>query len=93
MISIDCAYDEKIAYQLTQYLNGIHYDAKQEQSIVLVNNKVPENILRTFLSEIKKSEYSVTAFGADTLILSKKLSVKDMQCEVFGDILEQQRIV
>lgn len=93
MVNIDCAYDDKLADQLTKYLCGLNYNAKEEQSIVIVDDNVPEKTLREFLTYIKKPEYSITHFTSDTMILSKKLSIKDMQCAVFGDILERQGII
>lgn len=62
MVNIDCAYDDKLADQLTKYLCGLNYNAKEEQSIVIVDDNVPEKTLREFLIYIKKTRIFHNSF-------------------------------
>ena len=50
MISINLAYDEEIARELTSYLTNLGIDSKQEKSEVLVNKTdLDQEILKSFL--------------------------------------------
>ena len=56
MIVIDCAYDYNIAQELENYLKGLGFSAKTEESTVIVDDVDIERILGYFLKETNRTE-------------------------------------
>jgi hypothetical protein len=77
MMTIDCAFDEQIANKLTIYLNQ-KYNAKQDQSLVLVDDKISKKVLEEFIRDFNKDGYSITNVNPDTFVIAKNMSMEGM---------------
>lgn len=88
MISIDLAFDEELAKELTSYLNNSGIDSIQDKSIVQVNqDKLDEKILSVFLEKTNRSDYIIKKIKEKSYLISKVVNVKDFglgTCEICG---------
>ncbi len=88
MISINLAFDEEIASELTDYLTNLGIDSKREESEVLVNKTdFDQGILKSFLKKTKRIEYIIKKINTKSFLISKKADVKDFglgTCEICG---------
>ncbi len=90
MIAIDCAYDNKIAQELENYLKDLGFTAKTEESTVIVNDTDIERILGDFLKKTNRTEYSVRKIDSANFILAKEVMIEDLgfqRCEMCGFVL------
>lgn len=93
MVTIDCACDNQIALELTSYLKNHNLDAKTEESLVMVNDADPEKILRSFLEDTKRQEYSVRKIDSENFLLSKQVPIEDfgfLRCEMCGYVVPNE---
>ncbi len=93
MIIIDCANDNEIAAELGNYLKNHGFDAKTEESSVIVNEANVEKILGSFLVEIKRSEYSIRKIDSTNLLLAKEVPIEDfgfLRCEMCGYVVTSE---
>ena len=88
MISINLAFDEKIAIELTDYLKNLGIDSKREEAVVLVNKTdFDQEILKSFLKKTNRSEYTIKKINSESFLISKKIDVEDLglaTCEICG---------
>ncbi len=93
MMIIDCAGDEEIALELKYYLENHGFDAKSEESIVIVNEANVEPILSYFLKETNRSKYSVRKIDSTYFLLSKEIPIEDfgfLRCEMCGYMVSSE---
>src|SRR5438309_653335 len=93
MIVIDCAYDDKIAQELENYLKDLGFSAKTEESTVIVNDADIEKILGYFLKETNRAEYSVRKIDSTNFILAREVLVEDLgfqRCEMCGYVISSE---
>ena|SRR5437899_442118 len=93
MIAIDCAYDDKIAQELENYLKELGLSAKTEESTVIVNDIDIERILGYFLKETNRTEYSARKIDSSNFILAKEVTVEDLglqRCEMCGYVVSSE---
>ncbi|MGI0087928.1 MAG: hypothetical protein ACREBI_08200 [Nitrosotalea sp.] len=93
MTIIDCANDSEIARELENYLRNHGFDAKTEESSVIVNEANLEKILGSFLVETKRSEYSIRKIDSTNLLLSKEVQIEDLgflRCEMCGYVVSNE---
>jgi len=88
MISINLAFDEKIAIELTDYLKNLGIDSKREEAVVLVNKTdFDQEILKSFLKKTNRAEYTIKKINSESFLISKKVDVEDFgltTCEICG---------
>jgi len=88
MISINLAFDEEIASELTDYLMNLGIDSKREESEVLVNKTdFDQGILKSFLKKTKRTEYIIKKIDTKSFLIAKKAAVEDFgfgTCEICG---------
>ncbi|TLY07356.1 MAG: hypothetical protein E6K83_05870 [Thaumarchaeota archaeon] len=87
---IDCAFDCKIAQELENYLKELGFNAKTEESKVIVNDIDIERILGYFLKETNRTEYSVRKVDSTNFILAKEVMIEDLgfqRCEMCGYVV------
>jgi hypothetical protein len=72
MIVIDCAFDNKIAQELENYLKDLGFSAKTEESTVIVNVIEIERFLAYFLMETNRTEYIIRKIDSTNFILAKE---------------------
>ena len=88
MISINLAFDEEIASELTSYLANLGIDSKLEGSEVLVNKTdFDQGILKSFLENTKRTDYIIKKINKKSFLISKKADVEDFglgTCEICG---------
>jgi hypothetical protein len=93
MIAIDCAGDGELALELQNYLKKHHYDAKAEESSVMLNALDIETILESFLKESNKTKYSIRKIDSANILLSKEVPIEDfgfVRCEMCGYVLSSE---
>ena len=96
MISIHLAFDEKLAKELTSYLNDQGIDSNQEKSQVLVNKEnLDERTLSVFLEKTNKADYIIKKINEKTYLISKQVDVQDFglaTCEICGLVDFEEKI-
>jgi hypothetical protein len=93
MIVIDCAYDNKIAQELENYLKDLGLSAKTEESTVIVNDTDIEQILGYFLKETNRTEYSVRKIDSKNFILAREVAIEELglqKCEMCGYVVSSE---
>lgn len=93
MIAIDCAFDNKIARDLENYLRSLGFNPKLEESIVIVNDGDMEQILDYFLKKTNRTEYSVRKIDATNFILAREVMIEDLgfqRCEMCGYVVSSE---
>lgn len=93
MIVIDCAYDNKIAQELGNYLRDRGFSAKTEESTVIINDTDVEQILGYFLKETNRTEYSVRKIDSTNFILAREVMIEDFgfqRCEMCGYVVSSE---
>ena len=88
MITINLAFDEELARELTEYLSNIGIDSKLQESEVLVNkNDFDQGILKAFLKKTNRTQYMLKKINAESFLISKNANVEDFglgTCEICG---------
>ena len=96
MISIDLAFDEELAKELTTYLNDQGIDSSQEKSQILVNkDSLDEQSLGIFLEKNNKTDYIIKKINEKSYLISKQVDVQDMglaTCEICGLVDFEEKI-
>jgi len=90
---IDCAFDDKIAQELDNYLKELGFSAKTEESTVIVNDIDIERVLGYFLKETNRTEYSIRKIDSTSFILAKEVMIEDFglqRCEMCGLIVSSE---
>ena len=93
MIVIDCAGDNEIALELKNYLKNHGFDAKSEESLVIVNEADVEKMLSSFLKETSRSDYNVRKIDSTNFLLSKEIPIEDfgfLRCEMCGYVVSNE---
>lgn len=93
MITIDCAYDNKIAEELENYLKDLGYSPRIEESTVIVNDGDVEKFLDFFLKETNRTEYSVRKIDSSNFMISKEVMIEDLgfqRCEMCGYVVSSE---
>ncbi len=93
MMIIDCAGDNEIALELENYLENHGFDAKSEESLVIVNEANVEQILSYFLKETNRSNYSIRKIDSTYFLLSKEIPIEDfgfLRCEMCGYMVSSE---
>ncbi|MDE1725622.1 MAG: hypothetical protein KGH76_06995, partial [Thaumarchaeota archaeon] len=93
MTTIDCAGDNDIALELEIYLKNLGINVQAEESFVNVDKTEMEHTLSLFLKETGRSVYSIRKLDSENLLLSKEVSIKDLDllsCEMCGYVLSNE---
>jgi hypothetical protein len=93
MITIDCANDSEIAVDLANYLKNHNFEAKMEESSVMVNEANVEQILESFLVETKRLGYKVRKIDPTNFLLAKEVPIEDfgfLRCEMCGYVVSNE---
>jgi len=90
---IDCAGDDKIALELENYLKNHGLTAKTEESTVIVDEKIVEEILNYFLKDTNRSAYSIRKIDPENFLLSKEVFIEDLglfKCEMCEYVMSSE---
>ena len=90
---IDCAFDNKIAQELENYLKNLGYNAKTEESTVITDAVDVEHILELFLKETNRTEYRARKIDSTNFVLSKEVMIEDLgfqRCEMCGYVVSSE---
>ena len=93
MIVIDCAFDDKIAQELENYLKDLGFSAKTEESTVIVNVTEIERFLAYFLIETNRTEHIIRKIDSTNFILAKAARIEDFgfqRCEMCGCVVSTE---
>ena len=79
MSLVDCAHDDDLASELVVYLTEREHDAKlSDSSIITMQNKNTKNILKTFLKDTKRDDYTILESDTDVFVISKPMPIDKM---------------
>jgi len=96
MITINLAFDEEIAKELTDYLTNLGIDSKLKEFGVLVNTTdFDERILSTFLEKTKRTQHIIHKTDTNSYLLSKEATVEDLglgTCEICGLVATEDKL-
>jgi len=88
MITINLAFDEELASELTEYLTNLGIDSKRQESEILVNKTdFDQGILKAFLKKNKRTDYIIKKIDPKSFLISKMANVEDFglaTCEICG---------
>jgi len=93
MITIDCAGDTELADKLVNYLKNNGIDCTQEDSLVLVTLNEVEKILKMFLKETRRVEYSILKSDLTTFVVAKVVPIEDfglLRCNICGYVVSSE---
>lgn len=93
MTVINCAGDNEIALELENYLKNLGFDAKVEESLVIVDKTGVEGTLNLFLKETARTEYKIRKLDSENFLLSKEVPIEDLDllsCEMCGYVLSNE---
>jgi rubrerythrin len=93
VIFVDCAYDNEITKELENYLKNLGYDAKAEESTVVINAVDVESILDKFLKDTNREEYRIRKIDSTNFVLSKEVMIEDLgfyRCEMCGYVVSSE---
>jgi len=93
MITIDCAGDTDLAGELANYLKNNGIDCTQEDSLVLVDRNEIEKILKIFLKETRRLEYSILKSDLTTFVVAKVVPIEDfglLKCNICGYVVSSE---
>ncbi|HSF28528.1 MAG TPA: hypothetical protein VLA53_05875 [Nitrosopumilaceae archaeon] len=95
MTVIDCADDEEIASNLVKYLISLGHDARQDNSLVIINERNVKNILKSFIKQAGKSGYDILQADSETMVLAKLTSIRNFglsTCEICGYVAADEEL-
>lgn len=96
MITINLAFDEKIARELTDYLAGLGIDSKLEEFEIQINkNDFDEKILGVFLEKTKRTQHILRKINTNSYLISKDATVEDLglgTCEICGLVATRDKL-
>ena len=96
MITINLAFDEEIAKELTSYLNNHGINSKQEKSIVQINqDNLDERILSVFLEKTNRVDHIIKKINKKSYLISKNADVQDFglgTCEICGFVDFEEKL-
>jgi len=88
MITINLAFNEELARELTEYLTNLGIDSKRQEAEVLVNKTdFDQGILKSFLKKTKRTQYIIKKINPKSFLMSKMADVEDFglgTCEICG---------
>jgi len=93
MIVIDCAGDNKIAQELASYLNNHGFEAREEESLVIVNEEIADHILYSFLENTSRSDYTVRKIDSTNFVVAKEVPIEYfgfLRCEMCGFLVPSE---
>lgn len=96
MITIDLAFDEEIAKELTDYLTELGIDSKLEECQIQINKTdFDERILSIFLEKTKRTQHILRKINANSFLISKDATVEDLglgTCEICGLVATEDKL-
>lgn len=79
MALVDCAHDDDLASELGVYLIEHDYVANlSDNSIVTIQNKNTQDILKTFLKDTEGDDYTILESDTDVFVISKPMPIDQM---------------
>jgi hypothetical protein len=93
MMFIDCAGDDKIVLELENYLKNLGFSTKTDESTVIVNEDIKEEILNYFLKDTNRSAYDIRKIDSTNFLLSKEIPIEDFglfKCEMCEHIVSSE---
>jgi len=96
MITINLAFDEEIAKELTDYLTELGIDSKLKESEVQVNKTdFDERILATFLEKTNRTQHILRKINTNSYLISKEADVEGLglgTCEICGLVATEDKL-
>lgn len=95
---IDCAFDEKLADELKQYLSKKGFAAINDDCRITVDDpKLSKEDLKSFLKKTGRiKEYHTVPAGEDTTIIAIKVPIEDFglaRCTICGFVAYLEEII
>ncbi|AFS82607.1 hypothetical protein [Candidatus Nitrosopumilus sediminis] len=87
MTKIDCAQNNELEKELTKFLQERNYSTKQENDLLIVNEKLPKSILDLFLQETNRARHKITLIEPDSFLLAIPVNMEEIgleTCEFCG---------
>ena len=96
MITINLAFDEEIAKELSEYLTSLGIDSKLKKFEVKVNKTdFDEKHLSTFLKKTNRTQHLIQKINSNSYLVSKKANVEDLglgTCEICGLVATEDKL-
>ncbi len=93
MMIIDCANDNELAEELENFLQKHGFNAKAVDSSVTIMAANVEHLLRSFLTETKRQEYSIRKIDDANILVAKEVPIEDfgfLRCEMCGYVVSSE---
>ena len=73
MFEIYCAQDEHFAEEICKYLVKEGYEAKIDGSAVILEQKISQEILKSFLKNNSKRDYTIRELHENAVLVSREI--------------------
>jgi len=86
-MKIDCAQNDELATELAKFLQVRNYSIKQENELVVVNEKIQPSLLEEFLEETNRTRHKITLVEPDSFLIAIPVSMEEIgldTCEFCG---------
>lgn len=97
MITINTAFDEKMAENLVHFLKNKGIDSKQKNSEVIIQQyHITRQFLESFLEKSKKDGYTVTEISKTSFLISKMANIEKfglVTCEICGFVTFEEELL
>lgn len=95
-VIVDCANDEEIATNLKEYLSTRGYEARKDDSLVIIKDgkDIKEN-LDSFIKDTNKIGYKMLQSDSETFVLAKVVQIEDFglpRCEICGYAASEEEL-
>ena len=87
MTKIDCAQNDKLAKELTTFLQSKEYSVTQEEDLVTVDDKLSKSVLQIFLKNTDRIKHKITPIDSDSYVIAIPVDLEDIgleSCEFCG---------
>ncbi len=87
MTKIDCAQNIELEKELTKFLHERNYSTKQENELLIVNEKLSKSVLELFLQETHRTKHKIMLVEPDCFLLAIPVKMEDIgleTCEFCG---------
>ncbi|MCV0391945.1 MAG: hypothetical protein K5790_01480 [Nitrosopumilus sp.] len=87
MTKIDCAQNTELAKELIKFLWEKNCHVKQENELLIVDEKIPKSLLETFLEDTSRTRHKITLTEPDSFLISIPVSMEEIgleTCEFCG---------
>jgi len=87
MTTIDCVGNEKLQKELTVFLQNEGYSVTSENSLVVIDKKLPQSEIDLFLRNTDRPNHKTTFVDEDSYVIAIPVEIKDIgldSCEFCG---------